>query len=76
VRLILTKEVQVWPGDILVDLTGDRFFSAEGLTETALAYVRDGDLTLAELGARWGRPWVQFHALRLCLLGVARLGGG
>ena len=75
VRVILTKEVEVWPGDVLVDLTDDRFFTAEGVTEAQLDSLRDGGATLIELADRWGKQWVSFHALRLCLLQVARLGG-
>lgn len=75
VRLCLEKEVEVWPGDVLADLSEDRFYPAAGLTDRDLECLRSGKPTLAELTARHGQAWVQFHGLRLCLLGMARLGG-
>lgn len=75
VRLVLDKNVEVWPGGVLADLTDDRFYPAEGLRDGDLQVLRDGHPTLSDLCQRHGRPWVQYHALRLCLLGMARLGG-
>ncbi len=75
VKLLLEKSVEVWPGGILVDLTDDRFFLAEGIRDQDLKILRDGEPTLQELCAEHGLHWVKFHALRLCLLGMARLGG-
>jgi hypothetical protein len=75
VRLILEKEVEVWPGDVLADLTEDRFYPAAGLGDDDLDLLREHAPTLAELSARHGPAWVRFHGLRLCLLGMARLGG-
>ena len=75
VRLILEKEVAVWPGDVLADLSEDRFYPASGLQDDDLEPLREGRPTLADLCARHGESWVRFHGLRLCLLGMARLGG-
>lgn len=75
VRLILENEVAVWPGDVLADLTEDRFYPAAGLLDADLELMRAGQPTLAELVARHGQDWVRCHGLRLCLLGMARLGG-
>lgn len=75
VRLILEKEVEVWPGDVLADLSEDRFYPAAGLRDEDLQPLRDDRLTLAALNAFHGEAWVRFHGLRLCLLGMARLGG-
>ena len=75
VKLILTAECAVWPPDVLADLQGDRFYPAEGLTDTDLEPLRARPRTLADLVALHGQAWVQFHGLRLCLLGLARLGG-
>ena len=75
VRLTMEREVEVWAGDVLVDLTDDRFFPAEGMTDTDLDILRQSSPTLAELMETHGRSWVQYHGLRLCLLGLARLGG-
>ncbi len=75
VRLCLEREIEVWPGDVLVDLEGDRFFPAAGLQEEDLELLRSGRPTLEELSAHHGPVWVGFHGLRLCLLGLARLGG-
>ncbi len=75
VRLILEKEVEVWPGDVLADLSEDRFYPAAGLESDDLIPLRAGEPTLGEMVARHGHVWVRFHGLRLCLLGMARLGG-
>ena len=75
VKLILEKSVEVWPGDVLADLTEDRFFAAAGLRDEELHPLRDGRPTLSDLVRRYGLAWVRFHGLRLCLLGLARLGG-
>jgi hypothetical protein len=75
VKLCLEKEVEVWPGDVLADLSEDRFYPAAGLADSDLDCLRGGHPTLAELIARHGHAWVRFHGLRLCLLGMARLGG-
>jgi len=75
VKLILEKDVAVWPGDVLADLSEDRFYPAAGLADEDLDPLRSGSLTLAEMTARHGLAWVRFHGLRLCLLGMARLGG-
>lgn len=75
VRLILEKEVEVWPGDVLADLSEDRFYPAAGLESDDLIPLRAGEPTLGEMVARHGYVWVRFHGLRLCLLGMARLGG-
>ena len=75
VRLILEKEAEVWPGDVLADLSEDRFYPAAGLSDDDLDVLRTEQPTLAELSAHHGEAWVRFHALRLCLLGMARLGG-
>ncbi len=75
VRMILEKKVEVWPGDVLADLTEDRFYRAAGLRDEDLEPLRRGQPTLAALNAYHGQAWVRFHGLRLCLLGMARLGG-
>lgn len=75
VRLCLEREIEIWPGDVLVDLEGDRFFPAAGLQDEDLEPLRSGRPTLHELAERHGPVWVGFHGLRLCLLGLARLGG-
>ena len=74
-RLILQSEAEVWPGGVLADLTDDRFFASAGLRDEDLDTLRQGEPTLAELEDIHGRAWVRFHGLRLCLLGMARLGG-
>jgi len=73
--LILEKDVEVWPGDVLADLSEDRFYTAAGMQDTDLDPLRSGHPTLAELNDFHGEAWVRFHGLRLCLLGMARLGG-
>ncbi len=75
VKLILEKEVEVWPGDVLADLTEDRFYPAAGMGDGDLDFLRDEEPTLAALMKQHGHAWVRFHGLRLCLLGMARLGG-
>jgi hypothetical protein len=75
VRLILEKRVAVWPGGVLADLTEDRFYPAAGLQDSDLEVLRTGEPTLKDLSAFHGESWVRFHGLRLCLLGMARLGG-
>lgn len=75
VRLILEKAVEVWPGDVLADLSEDRFYPAAGLCDADLEPLRKDNPTLAQLTAHHGESWVRFHGLRLCLLGMARLGG-
>jgi hypothetical protein len=75
VRLILEKSVAVWPGEVLADLSEDRFYPSAGLRDEDLEPLRDGHPTLGELIEFHGEEWVRFHGLRLCLLGMARLGG-
>jgi len=75
VRLILEKEVEVWPGEVLADLSEDRFYPAAGMSDEDLDPLRCGRPTLADLVAHHGEAWVSYHGLRLCLLGMARLGG-
>jgi hypothetical protein len=75
VRLVLAKEIQIWPGDILANVTDDCFFSAAGLQEQHLELLRGGKPSLADLVRDLGRTWVRFHALRLCLLDLAHLQG-
>ena len=74
-RLLLEHQVEVWPGDVLADLSCDRFYRAAGLADSDLEPLRTGTPTLAELSEQHGSVWVGFHGLRLCLLGMARLGG-
>jgi hypothetical protein len=75
VRLVLDHEIEVWSGDVLADLTTDRFYPAAGLAEEDLTILRVGQPTLGELREHHGDTWLRFHGLRLCLLGMARLGG-
>jgi Bacterial lipid A biosynthesis acyltransferase len=75
VKLLLDKNVEVWPGGVLADLTDDRFYPADGMQDQDLQSLRDSRPTLAELCREHGIHWVKFHGLRLCLLGMARLGG-
>lgn len=75
VRLVLEHQAAVWPGEVLADLTDDRFYPAAGLRDADLEVLRQQSPTLARLCQLHGRAWVEFHALRLCLLGLARLGG-
>jgi hypothetical protein len=74
VRLELEREIEVWPGDVLADLSGDRFYTAEGLAVADLPLLRAG-CRLGDLVAARGRDWVSYHGLRLCLLGLACLRG-
>jgi lauroyl/myristoyl acyltransferase len=74
VRVELDHELEVWPGDVLVDHTDDRFYAARGLAEPDLASLRGPAPTLAALVGLRGEAWVRTHVLRLCLLGLARLG--
>ncbi|MFT5232557.1 MAG: lauroyl/myristoyl acyltransferase [Candidatus Krumholzibacteriia bacterium] len=75
VHLILEKDVEVWSGDVLADLTEDRFYPAANMRDQDLDALRASRQSLAELSKSNGLPWVRFHGLRLCLLGMARLGG-
>lgn len=74
-KLLLQHEAAVWPGEVLADLTDDRFYPAAGLRDADLDILRQGAVTLDRLCREHGRNWVEFHGLRLCLLGLARLGG-
>lgn len=74
VRLHLDRQVEVWPGGVLANLTDDRFYPAEGLRDQDLADMREAPRSLEELSEEHGFHWVKFHGLRLCLLGMARLG--
>ncbi|MFH2052656.1 MAG: hypothetical protein ABIK96_09355 [bacterium] len=74
VRLVLENQVEVWREAVLADLSADRFYPAAGLRDQDLEILRTGRPTLAELSEYHGRAWVGFHGLRLCLLGMARLG--
>jgi hypothetical protein len=73
-RLVLEHRVEVWGGEVLADLTTDRFFPAAGLSDGDLEILRCGQPTLHELREHHGDAWLRFHGLRLCLLGAARLG--
>lgn len=74
VRLVLESEVEVWDGDVLADLTRDRFYPAAGLADADLDVLRTRRPTLQELREHHGEAWLRFHGLRLVLLGLARLG--
>jgi hypothetical protein len=73
-RLVLEHEIEVWPGDVLADLTCDRFYPAAGLQDEDLDPLRTGRPTLGELRDHHGEAWLRFHGLRLVLLGMARVG--
>lgn len=74
VRLELDTALEIWPGGVLADLGADRFYTAEGLDRVDLALLEDRPTLQNLLDAR-GNDWVAYHALRLCLLGLARLSG-
>jgi hypothetical protein len=71
----LASGLEVWPGELLVDTSRDRFHAAEGLEPADLLLLGPEAPTLAVLVAARGRDWVASHVLRLCLLGLARLRG-
>ena len=71
----LIKQVEVWPGDVLANLSDDCFYSAEGLRTEQLALMYRQPVSLARLVTRFGRDWVRFHVARLCLLDLASLRG-
>lgn len=71
----LIKQVAVWPGDVLANLSDDCFYSAEGLRAEQLAFLCRQPVSLASLVARFGREWVRFHVARLCLLDLASMRG-
>lgn len=73
-RLVLEHRVEIWAGEVLADLTTDRFYPAAGLSDDDLEILRGGQPTLHELREHHGEAWLRFHGLRLCLLGAARLG--
>lgn len=75
VSVELEHALEIWPGDLLVDTTADRFYDAAGLTSADLALMNSRPPTLDSLVAARGRRWVDVHVLRLCLLGLARLRG-
>lgn len=75
VCVVACGEVEVWSDRILVDVESDRFYAARGLRSADLEILRNEEPTLAALRDRYGEAWVRFHVLRLCLLGLARLGG-
>ncbi len=73
-RLALTCGAEVWEPDVLADPGGDRFWSAEGLRDSTLDLFRDGAApSLAELSDACGDEWVDFHGLRLVLLGILEM---
>jgi len=74
VRLELESTLELWPGDVLLDLGTDRFYGAEGLSRSDLALLLARP-TLHDLLVARGEEWVAYHGLRLCLLGLARLSG-
>jgi hypothetical protein len=75
VHVAIWGEVEIWPGEVLADLSSDRFFAAEGLTGEDLTWLRERRPSLEALCARHGRAWVEFHVLRLFLLGLISLRG-
>jgi len=76
VHVKLDKAVEVWPADVLANLTDDCFYAAEGLLPEELRFLDDTKPSLGELCRRFDRDWVRFHVLRLCLLDLAHLSGG
>lgn len=75
VRVRLWGDVEIWPGGVMADVSSDRFFTSEGMTELDLTLLRDREPSLARLCELHGRPWVEFHVLRLFLLGMVSLRG-
>lgn len=72
--LVLEHELEVWGDEVLADLTTDRFYPAAGLSDEDLDLLRCERPTLQRVREVHGEAWLRFHGLRLCLLGVARLG--
>ena len=61
--------------DSNIDTTSPLFADNTSAYRSDLETLREGRPTLADLCTRHGESWVRFHGLRLCLLGMARLGG-
>jgi len=73
-RVHLARRVEVWDGDLLVDLERHHFYAADGLRDESLDSLRWGCTpTLATLDAAFGRDWLERHLLRLHVLGLASL---
>ena len=73
-RVALKKTVEVWEGDLLVDLAGQNFYSAEGMSDASLDLLRWGrEPTLQAMIADCGERWVRRHLLRLHLLDLLDL---
>lgn len=73
-RVELMSAVEVWGRNLLVDLSGQRFWPAAGLSDSDLDPLRWGATpTLRRLGELHGPSWVEFHLLRLYVLGLVRL---
>ena len=76
VRIRLAAAVEVWEGDILADVSGQRFWSAEGLRDRDLESLRWGAIpTVESLKRSLGEDWVGFHLMRLYVLGLIRIEG-
>ena len=75
-RVELITEVEVWGRDIMVDVPNQRFWPAAGLRNADLDPLRWGATpSLSRLQGLHGSEWVEFHLMRLYVLGLVRLAG-
>jgi hypothetical protein len=68
-RVTMPGKLEVWEKKLLVDLTDQNFYTADGLRDETLDLLRWGaEPTLEALTEACGRDWIHTHLLRLYLL--------
>jgi hypothetical protein len=70
-----TQRGKLWPGDMLEDLAGHCFYSAEGLTANDITRLKcPGGAPVGDLKTALGEDWVARHLSRLKTLGFVSWG--
>lgn len=70
-KVLLKPGVKLWEPDILADLPSQKFYAAEGLSDTALSLLKvPGGVSVNSLYDLFGAKWVSFHGTRLYMLGL------
>ncbi len=70
-KVLLKPGVKLWGSGILADLSRQKFYSAEGLSDAALNLLKvPGGVSVSSLYDLFGSKWISFHGARLYMLGL------
>jgi len=70
-KVLLKPGVKIWGSGILADLSRQKFYSAEGLSDAALNLLKvPGGVSVSSMYDLFGSKWISFHGARLYMLGL------